>query len=207
MMMTKTVVYLILLVAALIGIGIAAHFYRVYEANKHEMDKYNLAVMPDFKVGKTLVVYYSLGGRTKAIAQQIAELTGGDLYEIRTKETFTPDLAFYLKVREQLHSKKYPEIVNDIPDFRKYDTIFVGGPVWWYAPATPLLAFLKKANFRARRVVPFSTQGSNFGSFFIDFNRNVEGAKLRPSASFNNLPAKYDRQVRNKIIQWINSIE
>ena len=171
------------------------------------MEKYTLYIKPDFKVGKVLVVYYSLSGKTEKIAEQIAELTGGDLYKIKTEEEIKLGSTFYIKARKQLYSGQYPKIVKDWPDFKKYDTIFVGGPVWWYAPATPLLAFLKKADFNGKKVVPFSTQGSNYGGFYTDFNKLAKNAKLRQYAAFNNMSEKYDQRVKHKIVNWINSIK
>ncbi len=39
--------------------------------------------------GGTLVVYFSHTGNTKAIALEIAEQTGADVYEIKAKDPFT----------------------------------------------------------------------------------------------------------------------
>lgn len=205
--MIKLIFYILFAVALLVAAGSGIHLYRVAQKNAKEMEKYGQPVKPEAKTGKTLVVYYSLGGHTKAVAEKIAAMTHGDLYEIKTAEAIKPAFSFYWQARKQLKNKKYPELSGNMPDFSAYDTIFVGGPVWWYAPATPLLSFLAKADFAARRVVPFSTQGSNFGSFFVDFNRMAQNAKMRPSASFNNLPEKYDSAVANKIAAWINSID
>lgn len=190
----------------LVLLGSGIHLYRVAQKNEKEMERYAQPVKPDVKTGKTLVVYYSLSGHTREIAKKIAAVTDGDLYEIRTAEEVKPSLSFYLQARRRLKNGQYPELAGNMPDIKSYDTVFVGGPVWWYAPAPPLLSFLQKADFAARKVVPFSTQGSNFGSFFADFARLAQNAKLRPSASFNNLPPKYDRAVDNKIAAWVNSV-
>ena len=204
--MIKTIISILLIVAFVVAIGGGIHLYNVAQKNKHEMSKYTLSVKPNAKTGRTLVVYYSLSGHTKAIAEKIAAITKADLYEITTAEKIELNTAFYVKARHQLHSKQYPELSGKIPNFAQYDTIFVGGPVWWYAPATPLLSFLQKADFKGKKVVPFSTQGSNYGSFCVDFERMAKNAKLRPSASFNNISDKYSAELNNKIISWINSI-
>ena len=41
--------------------------------------------------GKTLVVYYSATGNTKAVAEMIAEETNGDLFEIEPKDSYSED--------------------------------------------------------------------------------------------------------------------
>lgn len=40
---------------------------------------------------KTLVVYYSATGNTKAVAEMIAEETNGDLFEIEPKDSYSED--------------------------------------------------------------------------------------------------------------------
>ena len=93
-----------------------------------------------------------------------------------------------------------------MPDFSKYDTVFVGGPVWWYTMSTPMYSFLQQANFAGKKVVPFSTQGSNYGTYFEDFAKMAKNAKLQKEASFNNMPEKYNSAVDNKIAEWLNSL-
>lgn len=72
--------------------------------------------------------------------------------------------------------------------------------------ATPLSAFLEQVDFQRRKVVPFSTQGSNYGSYFEDFTTQAKHAEIQRAQSFNNLPAKYDEAVDNKIVQWLNNL-
>lgn len=205
--MLKYLIYFLVivsLVSLLIG-GI--HLYRVAQRNKKEMARYEgEAVTLTANLGKTLVVFYSLSGNTKDIAQRIQSKTGADLYEIATAESIEVSPILYLKLRQQLKNKIYPALSGKMPDFSQYDTIFVGFPVWWYTIATPVLAFLQKADFQGKRVVPFSTQGSNVGTSFDDFAAKAKHAVLLESASFNNLPEKYNQAVDNKITTWLNSL-
>ena len=133
-------------------------------------------------------------------------MTGGELYEVKTAEKIKQTPWFYLTLRKQLKDKNYPKLSGSLPDFRQYDTIFVGGPVWWYTASTPMRAFLQQADFKGKKVVPFTTQGSNVGTYFEDFAQTAKNAKLLKSASFNNMPEKYDHAVDNKIATWINSL-
>lgn len=205
--MLKYVVYALIIIAIL---GLAAsgiHLYRVASKNKREMARYQgspISISRDF--GKVLVVYYSLSGNTKNIAERIKEKTGADLYEIKTMEPIEATPTFYIKSKQQLANEDYPKIQTDFPDFSQYDFVFVGFPVWWYTMATPGFSFLKEADFQGVKVVPFSTQGSNYGTFFEDFASNVRNAELQRSESFNNLPDKYNQAVDNKIAEWLNTL-
>lgn len=206
--MMKYIVYAIL-AAVIIGMAAGAlHLYKVSQKNKKEMAQYNQKeVLKQQSLGKVLVVYYSLSGHTKEIAEKVKILTNADIYEIKTAETLKANPAFYMKVKQQLKDGNYPKLAAPLPDMGQYDMIFVGSPVWWYTISTPVLSFLQQADFKGKKVVPFSTQGSNYGTFFEDFQQKAQNAVIQPAADFNNLPTKYDRAVENKIIKWINSLE
>ncbi len=183
------------------------HLFRVSQKNKKELSKYeNKEIEYTNNLGKTLVVYYSLSGNTKQIAENIADKTDAEMFEIMTSEDITPNAKFYLDIKKQLTYKKYPSIEEKMPKFQDYDTIFVGFPVWWYTIATPMLSFLQKADFMGKKVVPFSTQGSNFGTSFADFEQMAKNAKIGKEQSFNNVDKKYNKAVDNKITDWLNSL-
>lgn len=195
----------VLIVASLAG-GIF-HFYKVSCKNKKDMAKYennNVAITK--QLGKVLVVYYSLTNKTKEIAEKIKAKTNADIYEIKTVEEIKNNPKIYLTSKQQIKSGKYPEIKEPLPDANDYDVIFVGSPVWWYTAATPVLEFLKKMDFKNKEVIPFSTQGSNFGTFFEDFKNRAKNARIISSESFNNLSKEYDKAVDNKISSWLNSL-
>jgi len=111
-----------------------------------------------------------------------------------------------MKSKQELTSKNYPKLQENLPNVADYDTIFVGGPVWWYTMAPALYSYLKVTDFGGTRVVPFSTQGSNFGSFYKDFADMAKNAQILPSENFNNIDEKYKEQVSNKINAWLNKL-
>jgi len=202
----KYVLYAVLVIVLVIGIGSLIHLYKVSNKNKTEMAKYSNEVQLTASLGKTLVIYYSLSGRTKDIALQIQSLTNADLYEIKPKEEIKQGPSLYLTSKKQISSGNYPEIVNDFPNVEEYDTIFVGSPIWWYTAAPVVLEFLKEFDFKNKNVVPFSTQGSNYGTYFEDFKAKAKNANILKGEAFNNLDSKYNEQVKNKIIEWLNGL-
>lgn len=204
--MLKITFYLIVLVAIIIAAASGYHLYKVNAKNKLEMKNFESEVKLDANLGKTLVVYYSLSGHTKEIAEQIAAKTNADLYEIKTIEAYSSP-SIYMKSKKELSSQNYPQLQNDnMPDVKKYDTVFVGAPVWWYTMAPALYSYLNMTDFNNVKVVPFSTQGSNFGSFFEDFAKVAKNARILQHESFNNMDEKYQSQISNKINNWLNQL-
>lgn len=203
--MLKVVLYVIILAAIVIGGASFYHLRRVAAKNKAEMANFDKEVKLNADLGKVLVVYYSLTGHTKDIAEQIAAKTGADIFEIKTIETYSSP-SVYMKSKKELTSKNYPELQGSLPNVADYDTIFVGGPVWWYTMAPALYSYLQATDFNGAHVDPFSTQGSNFGSFYKDFAEMAKNAQILPSENFNNIDEKYKEQVSNKINAWLNKL-
>ena len=205
--MLRIVIFSVLALAVIAGAAGIFHLYRVSARNKKEMSEYvsgNGTVNKNF--GKVLVVYYSLSGRTRDIAERIQAKTGSDIYEIKTAREIKTSPSFCLKIKSDLKNGIYPELQGDLPDMGRYDIIFVGSPIWWYTAATPVLAFLSKADFKAKKVVPFSTQGSNAGTFLEDFVKMAKNANVTEYRSFNNIGKEYDKAVDNKISAWLNGL-
>lgn len=198
----------ILLAAAVIGGVIGGwHLWRVAQRNQAEMAPFQGPETPyTAQLGKVLVIYYSWTGHTQDIAQRIAQRTQADLYRLETQEPISKTPWVHLTLKRQLDTQNYPAIQHPLPHISDYDTVFVGSPIWWYTAATPVLQFLQEMDFQGKKVVPFSTQGSNYGTFFEDFAARAQNAQLLKGASFNNLGPQYNAAVDNKITAWLNTL-
>ncbi|MCL1874839.1 MAG: NAD(P)H-dependent oxidoreductase [Synergistaceae bacterium] len=203
----KYVIYSVIVIAAIAGAVGGFHLYRVSARNAEEMAQYSgSSVSVNVNLGKVLVVYYSLSGRTREIAELVQSKTGADIFEIVPAEEIKSGISLYFNIRNDLKNGTYPALQGDIPNMEEYDVVFVGSPVWWYTVSTPVLAFLEKADFKGKKVVPFSTQGSNAGTFLEDFVRSAKNANVTGYLSFNNMGKEYDKAIDNKISVWLNGL-
>ncbi len=86
---------------------------------------------------KVLIVFYSLTGNTKRIAEKIREKTGGDLFEIETVSTYPAEYsALTEEAKRELQAGDLPALKKSPPDLSPYGLILVGGPVWRYTVST-----------------------------------------------------------------------
>ena len=104
---------------------------------------------------KVLVAYFSCSGVTKKLAQTLAGVVKGDLYEITPAQPYTAaDLNWQDKNSrssvEMRDKSSRPAISGSVKDFAQYDTVFVGFPIWWYV-----------AHFSGKTVIPFATSGGS----------------------------------------------
>lgn len=108
--------------------------------------------------GSVLVAYYSHTGNTEAVAQQIAELTGGTLAEIQRQEEYG-DLQ--TEAEAEIQEGARPAITVSVDNVKDYDTIFVGYPIWWEEAPAMIATFLESYDFAGKTIVPFCTSSSD----------------------------------------------
>lgn len=113
---------------------------------------------------KTLVVYFSWSGTTEKAAQMIAKSSGADLFRIEPTQAYPTSYKDCADiVKKELDGGKI-RTVKSAPDFSKYDTIFVGVPVWWHTAPTLMTHFLEEhaADLKGKTVIPFCTYQATY---------------------------------------------
>lgn len=117
-------------------------------------------------MGKTLVAYFSATGTTATVAENLAEATGADLFEIVPAVPYTAADLNWQDSRSRTTLEKNdesfrPETVGEVADMAAYDTVFVGFPVWWYVEPRIIDTFLETYDFSGKTIVPFATSGGS----------------------------------------------
>ena len=114
---------------------------------------------------KSLVVYFSATGNTKALAEKIAEESGSDVFEIVPEEPYTSaDLNYNSDCRandEQNDANARPAISNKLENLEDYDVIFIGYPIWWGTMPKIINTFLDTYDLSDKTIMPFCTSGSS----------------------------------------------
>lgn len=112
---------------------------------------------------KDLVVYFSATGTTKAVAEEIARLTGADILRIEAADPYAANpYDDSDRIQDEAYNDKRPTVAN-LPSeetIAKYDRIFVGSPTWWHQPAMVVCTFLEAFDLKDKTVVPFFTYGA-----------------------------------------------
>ena len=143
---------ILMMMAALLTISLSA----CSQANKTKENK-------DLKV---LVAYFSATGVTKGVAQQLAEVAGADLHEIKPEQAYTDaDLDWHDKQSrssvEMQDKSSRPAITAKLQNMKDYDVVYVGFPIWWYTCPTIINTFMEAYDFQGKTVIPFATSGGS----------------------------------------------
>lgn len=155
---------------------------------------------------KILVAYFSAQGHTKAVAEKIASVTGGDLFEIMPVNVYTEeDLDGWNEsargTRESKDRSTRPEVKDKVENFEKYDTIYLGFPIWWFTAPTIVNTFLEQYDTSGKTIIPFATSGgSEYGDTEKDLRVSAPKAIFKPGKVLNGMN---EQQIKN----WIGSLK
>ena len=111
---------------------------------------------------KALVCYYSRKGHTAEAGRAIAQAVNGKEVAIQKYQARRRLIAFVIAGYEAMTARESRIRPLDI-DWRAYDTVFIGSPVWASGPAPAINTFLKRADLPGKRVYLFATSWGKGG--------------------------------------------
>ena len=168
-------------------------------------------------MNKSIVIFfshagdnYSVGnievGNTKIVADYITEIKGADQFEIVTHKydgmAYTPLINL---AKEEANKGELPPYEGTAPDLSQYDTVFIGGPVWWGTYPQVMFTLFKDINLDGKTVIPFTThEGSGLASCASDVKKAFPKAKVTGEFSI------YGHEVRTgkaKVEKWLKGLK
>lgn len=154
-----------------------------------------------------LVAYFSATGNTKTVAEQIADVTGGELYEIEPAEPYTSEDLDYnnddCRANLEMNDDTVrPEIAGAIENIEQYDTIYLGYPIWWGNAPRIMNTFVETHDLSGKTMVPFCTSGGSGISTSVDTLQKLAGDGITWMEG-----QRFDRDVSaDEISQWIDEM-
>ena len=129
--------------------------------------------------GKTLIAYFSWGGNTKGVAEEIRRQTGADLFEITMVNPYSTDYNTVLdEAQRDQNAQARPELATHVENMEQYDIVLIGYPNWWASIPMPVASFLEEYDFSGKTIIPFCSHGGGrFGQSLTAI------AKLVPEAA------------------------
>lgn len=207
----KKVCALLFLIVAFLGLtgcgGAASNAGTAKNAPKAEAAAVKTSTATAAKGKKILVAYYSYSKdkNTKAVVEQIKAATGADIVEITPKVPYSDD---YDKVvaqgKDEVNRNYQPEITTVVKNWKDYDTVILGSPIWWFHVAPPVATFMAKNDFSGKQVALFTTHGGyGAGESDGDLSKNCKNAKILKSYS---APGKDVAKDKAKVEAWLKEI-
>ena len=83
-------------------------------------------------MNKSIVIYYTWAGHTKAMAEIISNLTGAALLEINPTTPYSDNYnTVVVQAKKEIQDGYLPSIKTSDYDLTRFDTIYIGTPIWW----------------------------------------------------------------------------
>ena len=168
------------------------------------------------KKAKVLIVFFShagenynvgniKAGNTKLVADEIQKVTGGDEFEIVADKNYDLPYNDLVNVaKEETEKGEKPSFKGEVKNIDDYDTVFIGGPIWWGTYPRVMFTFFDKYDLNGKTIIPFSThEGSGLGSVVEDLKT------LYPNATFKEAFSIYGTETRkelSKVDKWLKRL-
>ena len=156
---------------------------------------------------KALIVYYSLEGNTKMIANELAAKLGADTLELKPIKAYPTG-----KVSKFLWGGK-SSVMSDMPilepikiDIGMYDTIILGTPVWASRCSPPLRTFLMDRSVIGKKVAAFACAGGNSPGKTFDILEQLCNKKLCAKTLFVDPASGKDPAKDAKLSQFAETV-
>ena len=150
----------------------------------------------------TLVAYFSRSGNTRVVAGLIQRALTADLFEIQPELPYPEDyLATVEEARLERDSGRERALVRKVSDIARYETVFLGFPIWGETTPPAVRAFLSAHDLSGKVVIPFVTHGG----YGLGNSRSVL-ARMAPKAQIQKgfvMEGDQERRTMNQVNEWL----
>ena len=170
--------------------------------------------------GKMLVVYFSRAGEnwqvgyvergnTAIMVDCIKELADVDVFEIVPEvaypEAYSECIAYVNDV--EVPQNLRPAYKNDVTNLADYETVFIGGPIWWARPPMIIRTFLEAhPELKDKRLIPFGTHGgSGVGSYTSLLKEYFPNATILEALGINGTSVR-DAASKATVGNWLKRL-
>lgn len=154
--------------------------------------------------GKILIAYFSWGGNTKGVAEEIQRQTGADLFEITLVNPYSSDYNTVLdEAQRDQNAQARPELTSHIDNMDEYDIVMIGYPNWWASIPMPIASFLEGYDFSGKTILPFCSHGGGrFGQSLTAISKLAPNATMGEALSIHYSGGS---ELSSDVTDWLNS--
>ena len=158
---------------------------------------------------KAIVVYYSLEGNTKYVAEKIAEIMSADILRLEpVKEYPAEGSKKFIWGGKSVMLGETPGLKNYEWNKSDYDVVIIGTPVWASSFAPPIRTFLKENDLSGKNVAYFACcAGGDSSKCFKKLNDKLTNVKIVSELTLTNPTANKCQEDADKISCFCNDIK
>lgn len=157
---------------------------------------------------KSIIIFYSLEGNTKLIAEKLAKTINSDTLELKTKNEVKSDgFSKYFWGGKQVIFKEKPKLNSFNYDFNDYDLIIFGSPIWAGKFAPAFNTFFANNKITNKKIALFNCNGGGkTDKFFQSLKNELRGNEIIAEISFiDPLKEKTESHLK-QAEKWIQQV-
>lgn len=154
---------------------------------------------------KVLIAYFSRSGNTRTLANQIKDITNGDIFEIQMSKGYPEEYSACTEVaKRDKETNARPELKAKVHNLDTYDVVFIGYPNWWGTAPMIIWTFMESHNLSGKTLIPFCTHGGGGEqNCFTDLADHAGKADILKGFTVSGSRAK---SVKPQIESWLHEI-
>ena len=171
-------------------------------------ENYNVGVTREDSASAAYAGYIDKGN-TALMAAVIADMTGGDLFEIQTVTPYPEDYASMLRVaQEEIDTDARPALVANVENMADYDVIFIGYPIWHGRMPQAIYSFIESHDLSGKTVIPFNThEGSGQSGTQQVIEAALPGSTVLQGLAIQGKVAQEDPERTRALIEpWLEGM-
>jgi len=144
-------------------------------------------------------------GNTEVVAKKIQELTGSDMFEIKTVKSYPEDYTETTNVaKKELSNNSRPELTEIVDDMDSYDVIYIGYPNWYGTMPMAVFTFLESYDFSGKTIIPYCThEGSGLGQSVRDIKKLCPNSRVLDGLAIKGGSVN---RTQNDVSAWLHKL-
>ena len=153
-------------------------------------------------------VGYVEKGNTRILAEMAADITKGDLFEIKTVKSYPKEYRPATEVaKQEKENNARPEINGPLPDMSKYDVIFLGYPIWWGDLPMAVYTFLEQYDWTGKKIALFVThEGSGLSSIPASIKKTTQAEAVSGFSLYGHEAQNERESSQLKVNAWLKKL-
>lgn len=154
------------------------------------------------------VVFYSYEGNTAFVAQEIANVIGADIIELKPEnEKRKSGLGKYIWGGRQVVTKKTPKLLPLKTSMDAYKNVVIGTPVWASSFAPAIRTLLTENLVKGKNVAIFCTHDGGPGNTIEEMKELLKDTnKIVSNRDFKGVRKDRD-SVKGEILSWAKELK
>ena len=157
---------------------------------------------------KAIVVYYSMDGNSKHVAEEIAAYTGADICRLEPVKDYPKgNVTKYIWGGKSAVFGEKPKLVPYDFSSEEYDIIIIGTPIWAGNCAPPINTFISENKLPQKKIALYAcSSGGGSEKCFERLSKELLNTKLTGTLELIDPLTKKNEDNSRKIKEFCNKI-